>query len=168
MAVRHSTANFRASWVPTILVVTVSIYLSLATAVNAASWNGIEPLKTRRDDVVKILGQPISESTDGVLRFNVSGGSIQVSFVNEKFVATKKLRPELAGTVLEIVLQHEHSSDTAESLNLLKNRDFIRDDVRNISFFRNPKDGLVYTFIDGNLKTTRYTFADTQLGRARR
>jgi len=154
--------------VPTILVVTVSIYLSLATAVSAASWNGIEPLKTRRDDVVKILGQPISESTDGVLRFNVSGGSVQVSFVNEKFVATKKLRPELAGTVLEIVLQHEHSSDTAESLNLLKNRDFIRDDVRNISFFRNPKEGLVYTFIDGSLKTTRYTFADTQLGRARR
>jgi hypothetical protein len=154
--------------VPTILVVTVSIYLSLATAVNAASWHGIEPLKTRRDDVVKILGQPISESTDGVLRFNVSGGSVQVSFVNEKFVATKKLRPELAGTVLEIVLQHEHSSDTAESLSLLKNRDFIRDDVRNISFFRNPKDGLVYTFIDGSLKTTRYTFADNQLSRARR
>ena len=153
---------------PTILVVTVSIYLSLATAVNAASWNGIEPLKTRRDDVVKILGQPISESTDGVLRFKVSGGSVQVSFVSEKFVAAKRLRPELAGTVLEIVLQHEHSSDTAESLNLLKNRDFIRDDVRNISFFRNPKEGLVYTFIDGSLKTTRYTFADTQLGRARR
>jgi len=168
LAVRHSTAKFRASWVPTILVVTVSIYLSLATAVNAASWNGIEPLKTRRDDVVKILGQPISESTDGVLRFNVSGGSVQVSFVNEKFVATKKLRPELAGTVLEIVLQHEHSSDTAESLSLLKNRDFIRDDVRNISFFRNPKDGLVYTFIDGSLKTTRYTFADNQLSKARR
>jgi hypothetical protein len=154
--------------VPTILVVTVSIYLSLATAVNAASWNGIEPLKTRRDEVVKILGQPITESTDGVLRFNVSGGSVQVSFVNEKFVATKRLRPELAGTVLEIVLQHEHSSDTAESLNLLKNRDFIRDDARNISFFRNPKSGLVYTFIDGSLKTTRYTFADSQLGRARR
>ena len=115
-----------------------------------------------------ILGQPTSESTDGVLRFNVSGGSVQVSFVNEKFVATKKLRPELAGTVLEIVLQHEHSTDTAESMNLSKNRDFIRDDVRNISTFRNVKDGIVYTFIGGTLKTTRYTFADTQLGRARR
>jgi hypothetical protein len=154
--------------VPTVLVVTVSICVSLVTGVNAASWNGIEPLKTRRDDVVKILGQPISESADGVLRFTVSGGSVQVSFVSEKFVATKKLRPDIAGTVLEIVLQHEHSSDTAESMNLLKNRDFIRDDMRNISTFRNPKDGLVYTFIDGSLKTTRYTFADAQLGRARR
>jgi hypothetical protein len=142
--------------------------VGLATNVNAAAWNGIEPLKSRRDDVVKILGQPISESTDGVMRFNVSGGSVQVSFVNEKFVATKKLRPELAGTVLEIVLQHEHSSDTPESMNLLKNRDFIHDEVRNISTFRNTKVGLVYTFIGGSLKTTRYTFADTQLGRARR
>ena len=152
------------------IVVAVSLLVcaSLATNVQAASWNGIEPLKTRRDDVLKIMGQPVSESPDGVLRFNVSGGSVQVSFVNEKFVNTKKLRPELAGTVLEIVLQHEHSSDTAESMKLLGNRDFIRDDVRNISVFRNLKDGLVYTLIDGTLKTTRYTFADTQLGRARR
>ena len=115
------------------------------------------------DEVSRVL-----KITDGVLRFNVSGGSVQVSFVDKKFVTTKKLMPELEGTVLQIVLQHEHSSDTAESMNLLKNRDFIRDDMRNISTFRNPKDGLVYTFIDGSLKTTRYTFADTQLGRARR
>jgi len=140
----------------------------LASEVSAASWNGIEPLKTRRDEVLKVLGQPISQSADGVLRFSVSGGSVQVSFVDKKFVTTKKLQPELEGTVLQIVLQHEHSSDTAESMNLLKNRDFIRDDMRNISTFRNPKDGLVYTFIDGSLKTTRYTFADAQLGKARR
>lgn len=151
-----------------ILAVSILACAGLAANVRAASWNGIEPFKTRRDDVLKILGKPISESPDGVLRFSVSGGSVQVSFVNEKFVNTKKLRPELAGTVLEIVLQHEHSSDTAESMKLLGNRDFIRDDVRNMSVFRNLKDGLVYTLIDGTLKTTRYTFADTQLGRARR
>jgi hypothetical protein len=151
-----------------ILAVSLLACTGLATNVRAAPWNGLEPLKTRRDDVLKIMGQPVSESSDGVLRFKVSGGSVQVSFVNQKFVNTKKLRPELAGTVLEIVLQHEHSSDTAESMKLTGNRDFIRDDVRNISVFRNLKDGLVYTFIDGTLKTTRYTFADTQLGRARR
>ena len=134
----------------------------------AASWNGIEPFKTRRDGVMKIMGPPVSESADGMLRYKVSGGSVQISFVDEKFVANKKLRPELAGTVLEIVLQHEHSSDTADSMKLSKNRDFIRDDVRNITIYRNIKDGVVYTFIDGTLKTTRHTFADTQLGRARR
>ncbi len=125
--------------------------VTFATSVGAASWNGIEPLKTRRD----------------ALRFSVSGGTVQISFVNEKFVTAKRLKPELAGTVLEIVLQHEHSSDTAESMKLLTNRAFVRDDVRNISVFRNVKDGVVYTFIDGNLKTTRYTFADGQLFRSR-
>ena len=165
---RPPTEQRRASLVTAILVVSVLACASFATDVSAASWNGIEPFKTRRDDVLKKMGQPISESADGVLRFKVGGGSVQVSFVNERFVANKKLRPELSGTVLEIVLQHEHSSDTAESMNLLKNRDFIRDEVRNISIFRNTKDGLVYTFIDGSLKTTRYTFADSQLSRARR
>jgi hypothetical protein len=165
---RRATEQSRASLVTAILVFSVLACASFATDVRAASWNGIEPFKSRSDDVLKILGKPVAESPDGILRFNVSGGSVQVSFVNERFVTAKRLRPELAGTVLEIVLQHEHSSDTPESMNLLKNRDFIRDDVRNILIFRNIKAGIVYTFIDGTLKTTRYTFADGQLGRARR
>ena len=149
--------------------VLVMSFLACASSakVSAAPWNGIEPFKSRRADVVQILGQPISESPDGVLRFSVSGGSVQVSFVDQKFVTTKKLRTELAGTVLEIVLQHEHSSDTPESLNLLKTRGFVRDEVRNLSTFRSIKEGIVYTFIDGKLKTTRYTFSDRELGRAR-
>jgi len=166
--VRNFKQQRRVSFVTAILVVSVISCFGFAKNVGAASWNGIEPFKTSRAEVLKIMGPPVSESTEGVLRFNVSGGSVQISFVNEKFVANKKLRPELAGAVLEIVLQHEHSSDTAESMKLLKNRDFSRDDVRNISIFRNIKDGVVYTFIDGRLKTTRYTFADSQLSRARR
>lgn len=142
--------------------------ITLARDASAASWHGIEPFKTRRAEVLQILGTPTTETADGVFRFSVSGGSVQVSFVDQKFVTAKKLRPELAGTVLQIVLQHEHSSETAESMKLLKNKDFIRDEVRNIAIFRNPKDGIVYTFMDGLLKTTRYTFADSQLGRARR
>lgn len=165
---RSAPEKRQTSLVTTLMVVSVLACAVCATDIRAASWNGIEPFKSRRDDVLKILGKPVGESPDGVLRFVVSGGSVQVSFVNERFVTAKRLRPELAGTVLEIVLQHEHSSDTAESMNLLKNRDFIRDDVRNISTFRNIKDGIVYTFIDGSLKTTRYVFADGQLGRARR
>ena len=168
MAVRQITEQRRSLLVTASLVVSFLFCAGFATSVRAASWNGIEPFKTRREGVMKIMGPPVSEGADGLLRYKVSGGSVQISFVDEKFVANKKLRPDLAGTVLEIVLQHEHSSDTAESMKLLKNRDFIRDDVRNITIYRDIKDGVVYTFIDGTLKTTRHTFADTQLGRARR
>ncbi|HEX3231431.1 MAG TPA: hypothetical protein VHQ95_20800, partial [Pyrinomonadaceae bacterium] len=73
----------------------------IAANASAASWNGIEPFKSTKADVLKILGQPIGESPDGVLRFPVMGGSAQVSFVNEKFVTAKKLKPQLVGTVLE-------------------------------------------------------------------
>ena len=134
----------------------------------AASWNGIEPLKSTRQDVIKILGPPISESTDGVLRFNVMGGTVQVSFVSDNFMKAKKLRPELVGTVLEIVLQHENSSDTPVTMKLLDNKAFTRDETKTTTIFRNLKDGLVYTFIGDKLKSTRYLFADSQLGRARR
>lgn len=146
----------------------VTLLLMIAASATAASWNGIEPFKTNRADVIKILGEPIGESPDGVLRFKVMGGTAQVSFVNEKFVAAKKLKSELAGTVLEIVLQHEHSSDTPESLKLLKNSAFTRDETQNSLVFRNMKQGIIYTFFQGTLKSTRYTFADEQLAKARR
>jgi hypothetical protein len=135
---------------------------------HAASWNGIEPLKTRRDEVIKILGAPAGESPDGVMRFNVMGGSVQVSFVNDRFVKAKKLRSDLDGTVLEIVLQHDRSSDTPETLKLTGNHSFVRDETKGTTVFRNMKEGLIYTFINGMLRTTRYTFADDQLNKARR
>lgn len=164
----RGTNHCRSFIVRAILVVAVLACAGFATNISAAAWNGIEPFKTRRDEVLKIMGPPVTESGDGALHFNVSGGTVQISFVDEKFVTNKKLRPELAGTVLQIILQHQHSSDTPESMKLKQNKDFTGDDSRNILVYRNIKDGLVYTFIDGSLKTTRYTFADTQLGRARR
>ena len=138
------------------------------TTAHAKAWNGIEPFKTTRAEVIKILGAPIGESPDGVVRFKVMGGSVQVSFVNEKFVKSKRLRPELVGTVLLVVLEHERSSDTPESLKLAENKAFVRDESKATTIFRNLKEGLTYTFIDGTLRTTRYTFADDQLSKARR
>ena len=70
--------------------------------------------------------------------------------------------------VLEIILQHEHSSDTPESMSLLKNKEFVRDEVQNASIFRSNKSGMVYTFVDGKLRTTRFTFSEAQLAKMRR
>src|SRR5258705_1311454 len=83
-----------------VLILPILAGLRFAGHAGAAPWNGIEPFKSRRDEVVKVLGKPIGESSDGALRFAVSGGSVLVSFVSERFVTNKKLRPELAGTVL--------------------------------------------------------------------
>ena len=161
----HSTWSRRAT---AVLILTILTAASFAAEASAAPWNGIEPFKSRRDEVVKLLGKPIGESSEGALRFAVTGGSVLVSFVNEKFVTNKRLRPELAGTVLEIVLQHEHSSDTPESMSLLTNKEFVRDEIQNASIFRSNKSGIVYTFVDGKLRTTRFTFSEAQLARMRR
>lgn len=143
-------------------------YGGSVNVLRASSWNGIEPFKSRRADVLQILGKPVAESSSGTLRFNVAGGTVWVSFVDEKFVTTKKLRSEVVGTVLEVVLQHASSSDTPESMRLLKDRAFVRDDIQNGSVFRNPKEGIVYTFLDGKLRTTRFTFSEAQFSHARR
>jgi hypothetical protein len=160
----HATGSRRAT---KFLLVSILVCGSFAKDVRA-SWNGIEPFKSRREDVVKILGTPIGESAEGVLRFGVSGGTVFVSFVSERFVTNKRLRPDLTGTVLEVVLQHDHSSDTPESMSLLTNKEFVREEAQNESIFHNNKSGIVYTFVDGRLRTTRFTFSETQLTRARR
>lgn len=136
----------------------------------AASWNNIEPLKSRRADVERILGKPINDQpgVGGTLQFKVAGGKVTVTFVTARFIANKKLYPELEGTVLEVVLQHEHSSDTPESMNLMKNSDFTRQDVQNGTIFLNQKDGITYTFMGGQLKTSRYSPAAAQLVQARK
>jgi hypothetical protein len=142
-------------------------FISIASSIRASSWQGIEPLKTRREEVLKILGTPISESAAAPLTFKVMGGTASVSFVDQTFVRTKHLRPELEGTVLQIILQHENSSDTPESMKLAENHNFVRDEMKDALVFRNLKDGVVYTFLNGKLKTTRYTFSEQQISRAR-
>ncbi len=149
-----------------LLVVAAFLLSGLA---RAEGWNSIEPLKSRRADVERVLGKPLEDKAGetGTLRFKVAGGMVQVSFVNARFVATKKLSPELEGTVLQIVLQHERATDTPESLGLINNSNFQREEKQNVVQFRNLKDGIAYTFIEGKLKTTWYSPASEQLLRAR-
>lgn len=150
-----------------VILATAFSILTFSIPVFAGSWQGIEPFKTRRADVLKILGQPVSEGPNGSLTFKVMGGTVSISFVDENFVRTKRLRQNVAGTVLQIILQHENSSDTPESMNLMKNRDFVRDETKEALIYRNLKEGIVYTFLAGKLRTTRYTFSESQIGRAR-
>jgi hypothetical protein len=149
------------------LLLALLILLAVSANASATSWRGIEPLKTRRADVLKVLGTPTTETADGPLTFKVMGGSVTVFFVDQNLVRAKRLRADVAGTVLQIVLQHENSSDTPDSLGLLKNKTFTREDSKEAIIFRNLKDGIVYTFVNGKLKTTRYTFSEDQIGRAR-
>jgi hypothetical protein len=136
----------------------------------AEGWGGLEPLKSRRADVERALGKPIQDQPgqDGTLHFNVAGGKVTVMFVNARFVATKKLHPELEGTVLQIVLQHANSSETPESMLLVGNSKFEREDTQGGTIFRNLKDGITYTFFQGKLKITRYSASSAQLGKARK
>src|SRR4028118_936127 len=93
----------------------------------AAEWHGLTPLKSRRADVERQLGKPLSaETSSGALNFKVAGGIVTVTFVTAKFAQTKKLSPDVEGTVLLIVLQHENSSDTPESIGLVNKRGFTR------------------------------------------
>lgn len=142
----------------------------LSPQASAVDWNGIEPLKSRRADVERVLGKPVVDQPgqDGTLHFKVMGGKVTVMFANARFVATKKLFPEIEGTVLQIVLQHENSSETPESMMLVGNKNFEREDTQGGTIFRNLKDGIAYTFFNGRLKTTRYSASATQLGRARK
>jgi hypothetical protein len=136
----------------------------------AASWKGLEPFISKRADVERVLGAPTADhmAQNGTLQFNVSGGMVTVFFVTPKFIAAKKLSPALEGTVLQIVLQHERATDTPESLNVVTNSAFKRQADKSVEVFTNEKDGVIYTFVDSRLKTTRYAYSTEQLVRIQR
>ena len=130
----------------------------------AAEWHNLTPLKSRRADVERELGKPLlADTASGALNFKVAGGVVTVTFVTAKFAQAKKLSPDLEGTVLLIVLQHENSSDTPESLGLVKKSSFTREEKGLMAVYTNQKDGITYTFFNGRLKTTRYAPAAEQL-----
>ncbi|MBV9960038.1 MAG: hypothetical protein JO360_16550 [Acidobacteria bacterium] len=152
-------------------IVAFAACVILAQSVWAADWNGIEPLKSRRADVEKILGQPVKDQPGetGVLHFKVAGGMVTVAFVDARFVSSKRLAPDLEGTVRQVVLQHDNASDTPESMGLDSKSDFKRDDGANgVTKYTNLKEGIVYTFIGGKLKTTYFTPSSDQWSRAQR
>lgn len=163
---RHALRLARAAAAAMLLA---SLFI-LSPQTRAMDWNGIEPLKSRRADVERILGKPMTDQPgqDGTLHFKVMGGKVTVAFVSARFVATKKLSPDLEGTVLQIVLQHENSSETPESMNLTGSSNFEREDTQGGTIFRNLKDGIAYTFFQNRLKTTRYSPTSRQLGQARK
>ncbi|HEX8143538.1 MAG TPA: hypothetical protein VF553_13135 [Pyrinomonadaceae bacterium] len=156
------------------IVAIASVFAALvitSPGTRAANWNGIEPLKSRRPDVERVLGKPLRDQpgANATLHFKIAGGTVTVAFVEARFVATKKLLPELEGTVKQIVIQHENSRETPESLTIAGNSNFERQDGRDSTVvYRNLKEGIVYTFIGGKLKTTYFTPSSEQWARAQK
>lgn len=135
-----------------------ALFVANVPEAGAASWKGIEPLKSRRADVERVLGAAVRESAaDGALHFDVAGGRVTVHFLSAKTVAVKKMAPELEGTVIQIVLQHDAAADTPESLGLDKGKRFEREAKGDVLFYNNQREGIAYIFIGGKLRTTRYS-----------
>jgi hypothetical protein len=144
--------------------------LLTGVAARAATWKGLEPFVSNRADVERVLGVPTSDrfNDEGTLEFAVSGGRVTVFFVTSKFITSKKLPAHYEGTVLQIVLQHERAQDTPESLNLVTNKSFKREALGSVEKYTDEKEGLIYTFVESHLKTTRYAYSMDRLMRIQR
>jgi hypothetical protein len=162
--------GFRARRVGAMLATIAASLLLLSTSASAESWNGIEPLKSRRSDVERVLGFPLKDQPgmNGTLRFKVAGGSVTIAFVDARFVATKKLSPGIEGTVRQIVLHHDNSSDSPESMGLSKKSDFKREEKDGVVKYSNLKEGIVYTFMGGKLKSSYFTPTTGEWARAQK
>jgi len=165
---KSDTSRFRrivtSRWLT--IVAVAACLLACGREIRAAGWHGLEPLKSRRADVERELGPPIRQelSASNSLDFKVAGGKVTVTFVTAKFAQAKKLPPSAEGTVLLIVLQHENSTDTPESVGLVNKSGFTREEKGVMAVYTNQKDGITYTFFNGRLKTTRYAPSTDQLG----
>ena len=148
-----------------VLAAALAVIVLASQEARAATWKGLEPFVSKRADVERVLGRPTADrvAQDGTLRFELPQGAVTISFVTPKFIAARKLSPALEGTVLLMVVQHAASTDTPESLNLVKNPDYEVVASGPTQVYINPKDGIYYSFVESRLKTTRYSYSEEQL-----
>ena len=160
----------RARALSVVVVLAAALAALLPVGARAATWKGLEPFVSNRADVERVLGVPVVDrfNDEGMLEFAVSGGKVTVFFVTSKFITSKKLPPHYEGTVLQIVLQHERAQDTPESLNLVTNKSFKREAHGSVEKYTDDKEGLIYTFVESHLKTTRYAYSMDRLMRIQR
>ena len=144
-----------------VLAAAVAVLMLASQEVQAATWNGLEPLVSRRADVERVLGPPTADrlAKDGTLQFAAPEGSATVFFVTPKFIAARKLPPRLEGTVLLILVQHTASTATPGSMRLPANQDFEHQVSGPKEIYSNPKDGIYHTFLESRLDTTRYSYS---------
>jgi hypothetical protein len=166
----HSRLTVASSHASRTLMFVFLIALLSSQILRAENWGAVEPFKSRRADVEKALGKPVEDKPGetGTLRFKLQGGLITVAFVDAHFAAAHHLDPALEGTVRQLVLQHDASNDTPETMKLASNSEFEHDAHGNAEIFRNQRDGIAYTFIDGRLRTTYYTASAEVFRRAQR
>jgi hypothetical protein len=154
-----------------VLAAALTVLLPAATG-RAATWKGLEPFVSRRDDVERVLGTPVADhyAQEGTLEFNVTGGRVTILFVTPQFATAKKLPAQYLGTVLQIVLQHDRAVDTPESMNLVTNSAYEHrfDKGKGVDVYLEPKEGVAYTFVESRLKTTRYSYSSERLARIQR
>jgi len=148
-----------------IVAAAFAVLMIASQEARAATWKGLEPFVSKRADVERVLGKPTADrlAQDGTLRFELPDGAATISFVTPKFIAARKLSPALEGTVLQIVVQHVASTNTPESLNLVKNPDYEVVASGPTQVYTNPKAGIYYSFVENRLKTTRYSYSAEQL-----
>ena len=144
-----------------VLAVAFAVLMLAPQETRAATWNGLEPLVSRRADVERVLGPPTADrlAKDGTLQFKAPEGAATVFFVTPKFIALMKMPPRLEGTVLLILVQHKSSTATPGSMKLPANQDFERQVSGPTEIYTNPKDGIYHTFVESRLKTTRYSYS---------
>src|ERR1051325_4269084 len=152
------------------LALAAALVLLSSSPARAATCKGLEPFVSKRADVERVLGAPVADrlAEDGTLEFNVAGGKVTVFFVTPKFVATKRLPERYTDTVLQIVLQHDRATDTPESMNLVTNKAFKHEAKGGVDKYTDEKEGLIYTFVESHLKTTRYSYSMDRLTRIQR
>jgi hypothetical protein len=147
---------------PRILALAAAILCVTATSTaHAATWKGIEPLKSRRADVVRILGKPAAENpADASMRFATAAGGVTVSLLTRDFAAQKGWPLDLEGTVVQVLLQHEGSKETPKSLGVEGNPRFDREVRGGSVFYRNRKEGIIRIFTNGKLATSIFAPED--------
>src|ERR1051325_9854182 len=71
-------SNMRPTWLTAIVIILVVVSFAYAK-----EWRGITPLHSTRDDVRRLLGQPLPKSGDFDDMYDVDGARVNIMYVRK-------------------------------------------------------------------------------------
>ncbi|MGH9897656.1 MAG: hypothetical protein ACRD4L_02230, partial [Pyrinomonadaceae bacterium] len=95
--------NYRNSlpykWRRIVQFVFTLVFLFSAVSIKAAPWKGIEPGKSKRADVERALGEPLTAEPgeSGKLTFNVDGALVTITFFTPTIIQEADYSPRMQG-----------------------------------------------------------------------
>ena len=146
---------------PTVLVTIAFVLISFCVA-EAREWRGIVPLHSTRDDVRRLLGQPLPKSGEFDDMYDIDGARVNIMYVRRPCQlglpgdwGNWNVPPYTVVNISEEIIHEKWFPIAALGIPDIEKMKWYTDDA-NFTYYHDKKNGVEYTARNGMVRSITY------------